>query len=81
MVYVIRSWEDFARCLEYCNQVLYRVVEIGENTVEIRVKAGRVAWKGVVSRDSEKYREILRKLRAYGAMEVTMAIDDEQFMK
>ena len=81
MVFIVKKWEDIKEHIPYAKCPLYRIIKHKDGKIEIRVKAGMMAWKGVFeSEDDSKFQEVLNTLKTYGAIEVVDAMPDEQFI-
>ena len=82
MVFIVKRWEDFKEHLAYAKKPVYRVIRRKDGVIEIRAKAGMLAWKGEF--DEEKERELLdvviKTLQSYGAIEVIDTMPDEEFI-
>jgi len=82
MVYIAKRWEDFKDHLAYAKKPVYRIIKRKDGYVEIRAKAGMLAWKGEFHEDREKEQldEIIKTLQSYGAIEVIDTMPDEEFI-
>ena len=56
MVFIIEKWEDIEECVRYARYVLYQVIDLGDS-VELRVKSGRLGWVGLSRRKMLSFRE------------------------
>ncbi|RLF04664.1 MAG: hypothetical protein DRK00_06210 [Thermoprotei archaeon] len=79
MVFVLSKWEDLEECVQYARYILYRTVDHGDR-IELRVKAGRLGFQGFFRKDNPELKEILEKLRAYGAVKVERTVPDKVFL-
>ena len=79
MVFIIEKWEDIEECIRYARYVLYQVIDLGDS-VELRVKSGRLGWVGLFKKEDAELKRILEKLQDYGAIRVIRSIPDEVFL-
>ena len=76
MVFIIEKWEDIEECVRYARYVLYQVIDLGDS-VELRVKSGRLGWVGLFKKEDAELQRILKKLQDYGGIRVIKSMPDE----
>lgn len=79
MVFIVRDFETVKQCMAYSRLVMYRIIEHPDH-VEVRIKAGSVAWVGTFSKDDPKLKQVKELLKTYEAVEVLSTMPDELFM-
>jgi len=79
MVFIVEDLEDFMQCARFARYILYRKIDYGSH-VELRVKAGKIAWTGTFKQNDDALKKLLNELEALGAVEVADVKPDEVFM-
>jgi len=82
VVFIVKNWDDFKEHVAYAKKPIYRVIRRKDGKVEIRAKAGMLAWKGEFDAEDEREKidQIIKTLESYGAIEVVDTMPDEEFI-
>ena len=78
---IVDSWKSFRDLIsKYAVRayVFYKIDEKNES-VYIRISAGRVGFEGEYSKNDEEYREIIGWLKEVGAVKVVRAVPEDLF--